>query len=96
VLSTPNQRWREGVLWEQRFCQGIALEVPSIVEYENKCSTRIETTPDREIFKGAKLRSSMIRWHLFETAYLASKPNTLGMLGFEAQPNLRNLFNPHS
>jgi DNA gyrase subunit B len=64
------QSWRDGVRWEQNFCQGIALDIPSIVEYGDRCGTRIEITPDPEIFKGAKLRSSMIRWHLFETAHL--------------------------
>jgi DNA gyrase subunit B len=64
------QSWRDGVRWEQRFCQGIALDVPSIVEYGDRCGTRIEVTPDPEIFKGAKLRSSTIEWHLFETAHL--------------------------
>jgi DNA gyrase subunit B len=64
------QSWRDGVLWEQRFCQGIAMDVPTIVEYGDRCGTRIEITPDPEIFKGAKLRSNIIRWHLFETAHL--------------------------
>jgi DNA gyrase subunit B len=64
------QSWRDGVRWEQRFCQGIALDIPSIVEYGNQRGTRIEITPDPEIFTGTKLRSSMIRWHLFETAHL--------------------------
>jgi DNA gyrase subunit B len=64
------QSWRDGVRWEQRFCQGIALDVPTIVEYGNNRGTRIEITPDPEIFKGAKLRPRIIRWHLFETAHL--------------------------
>jgi DNA gyrase subunit B len=64
------QSWRDGVRWEQQFCQGIVLDVPTIVEYGNQRGTRIEITPDPEIFTGAKLRSSIIRWHLFETAHL--------------------------
>jgi DNA gyrase subunit B len=64
------QSWRDGVRWEQRFCQGIALDVPMIVDRGNERGTRIEITPDPEIFKGAKLRSNIIRWHLFETAHL--------------------------
>lgn len=64
------QSWRDGVRWEQNFCQGIALDVSSIVESGNHRGTKIEITPDPDIFKGAKLRSNMIRWHLFETAHL--------------------------
>jgi DNA gyrase subunit B len=64
------QSWRDSVRWEQRFSQGIALDVPTIVERGNHRGTRIEITPDPDIFKGAKLRSNMIRWHLFETAHL--------------------------
>ncbi len=64
------QSWRDGARWEQRFCQGIALDVPTIVEYGNDRGTRIEITPDPEIFKDAQLRSSIIRWHLFKTAHL--------------------------
>jgi DNA gyrase subunit B len=64
------QSWRDGVRWEQRFCQGIALDVPTIIDRGNHRGTRIEITPDPEIFKGAKLRSNIIRWHLFETAHL--------------------------
>jgi DNA gyrase subunit B len=64
------QSWRDGVRWEQRFCQGIALDAPMMIEYGNHRGTRIEVTPDPEIFKDAKLRSNIIRWHLFETAHL--------------------------
>jgi DNA gyrase subunit B len=64
------QSWRDGVRWEQRFCQGIALDAPTIVEHGNHRGTKIEITPDPDIFKGAKLRSNTIRWHLFETAHL--------------------------
>jgi DNA gyrase subunit B len=64
------QSWRDGVRWEQRFRKGIALDVPTIIDRGNHRGTSIEITPDREIFKGAKLRPNMIRWHLFETAHL--------------------------
>ncbi len=64
------QSWRDGMLWEQRFERGIGLDKPKIIDRGTERGTRIEITPDPEIFKGAKLNFNAIRWSLFETAHL--------------------------
>jgi DNA gyrase subunit B len=64
------QSWRDGMLWEQRFDRGIALDIPRIIDRGIARGTRIEITPDPEIFNGVKLNSDAIRWSLFETAHL--------------------------
>jgi DNA gyrase subunit B len=62
--------WRDGVLWEQRFSKGISLAEAKIINRGTGCGTRIEVTPDPELFKGAKPRLDVIRQNLFETAHL--------------------------
>ncbi len=69
------QSWRTGVLWEQEFCQGVPLTPPQIIEPDTnilstQCGTKIEITPDPEIFQGSQPRSNIVRWYLFETAHL--------------------------
>jgi DNA gyrase subunit B len=64
------QSWRDGVLWQQQFHQGIPLGEPTIVEQGAGRGTIVEITPDSEIFKQAKPRLNVIRWNLFETAHL--------------------------
>ncbi len=69
------QSWRDGVLWEQEFSRGVPLYPARIVESEivnlkEQRGTKIEVTPDPEIFPAAHPRSDVVRWHLFETAHL--------------------------
>ncbi len=64
------QSWRDGMLWEQEFERGIGLDSPRIINQGTERGTRIELTPDPEIFKGVKLNFNAIRWSLFEMAHL--------------------------
>jgi DNA gyrase subunit B len=88
------QSWRCGVLWEQRFIKGIAQSPATVIQRGNGRGTKIEITPDPEIFKEAKPRVGVIRRALFEAAHLISglkiefheerffAPDGLQMLGF--------------
>jgi DNA gyrase subunit B len=72
------QSWRDGVLWEQNFKQGIALTDPtmiarpaSLVEHRGiDRGTSIEITPDPELFGAATPRLDLVRQKLFEVAHL--------------------------
>jgi DNA gyrase subunit B len=68
------QSWRDGVLWEQRFSQGISLDAPVVISLaENQTKghgTRIEITPDPELFGTATPRLDVVRQKLFEMAHL--------------------------
>ncbi|GAC1483143.1 MAG: hypothetical protein NVS2B14_21540 [Chamaesiphon sp.] len=88
------QSWRSAVLWEQRFIRGLSQGSATIVKQGNSRGTRIEVTPDPEIFGQTQPRLHIIRRALFETAHLFSglkigfqeerfhAPKGLQMLGF--------------
>jgi DNA gyrase subunit B len=72
------QSWRDGVLWEQDFKQGIASTEPIIVDHPISPGkhrgidrgTSIQITPDPEIFGAATPRLDLVRQKLFEMAHL--------------------------
>jgi DNA gyrase subunit B len=64
------QSWRDRVCWEQKFSQGIPLGEPIIIDRGIGCGTRIEVTPDSQLFRAVQPRSNIIRQRLFETAHL--------------------------
>jgi DNA gyrase subunit B len=64
------QSWRDGVRWEQRFERGMPLCQPIIIDRGTDRGTRIEITPDPELFKGSQPRLDVVRRNLFETAHL--------------------------
>ena len=64
------QSWRDGVLWEQRFERGVSLCKPTIIDRGTGRGTRIEVTPDPELFQRSQPRLDVVRRNLFETAHL--------------------------
>ncbi|WP_310489369.1 ATP-binding protein [Chamaesiphon sp. VAR_69_metabat_338] len=64
------QSWRDGVLWEQRFERGVPLYEQTIIDRGTGRGTRIEVTPDPELFPGSQPRLDVVRRNLFETAHL--------------------------
>lgn len=87
--------WRNGAQWEQHFDRGIARGDATIIDRNDLSrGTRIELTPDPEIFGQSQPRAEVLRRHLFETAHLFSglkvgfneerfhAPKGLEMLGF--------------
>jgi DNA gyrase subunit B len=72
------QTWRDDRLWEQEFSRGMPLHPARIVDLQStivsveRQGTKIEITPDPEIFTTVQPRSDVVRWHLLETAHLVS------------------------
>jgi DNA gyrase subunit B len=66
------QSWRAGVLWEQEFSRGVPRYPARMVTTNQvgQSGTKIEITPDPEIFPAAHPRSDVVRRHLFETVHL--------------------------
>ncbi|AFY45690.1 ATP-binding protein [Nostoc sp. PCC 7107] len=64
------QSWRSGMLWEQSFNKGIAQGSAKIIEQGNGRGTKIEVTPDPELFRQTQPRVGIIRRALFDTAHL--------------------------
>ncbi|MBD2497829.1 hypothetical protein [Nostoc sp. FACHB-280] len=64
------QSWRSGMLWEQCFNKGIAQGSAKIIQQGNGRGTRIEVTPDPEVFRQTQPRFGIIRRALFDTAHL--------------------------
>lgn len=100
------QSWRSGRLWEQCFNKGIAQGLAKIIQQGNGRGTKIEVTPDPELFGQAQPRVGIIRRALFETSHLFSglrigfneerfyAPKGLEMLGFlllTRQPEANNV-----
>jgi DNA gyrase subunit B len=94
-LNFTVRSWRNGAHWEQHFDRGIAQCDPTIIDRNDLSrGTRIELTPDPEIFGQSQPRVEVLRRHLFETAHLFGglkvgfneerfhAPKGLQMLGF--------------
>lgn len=69
-LQLTVKSWRSGMRWEQRFSKGIAQGSADIIEQGNGRGTKIEVTPDPEVFRQVQPRAGVIRKALFETAHL--------------------------
>ncbi|ALF54179.1 hypothetical protein ACX27_17185 [Nostoc piscinale CENA21] len=64
------QSWRSGMLWEQCFSKGIAQGSAKIIQQGDGRGTKIEVTPDPEVFRETQPRFGIIRRALFDTAHL--------------------------